>query len=152
MFPVQTKITRKGSGDVTDTFCPPSGVLHSASRLPRPSAHPERALLSPPVVRIGWGGWPVIADAEAMYSFAHDLSGGSSTAWGQVLACREIGEALSTLEEAGATLVSLIDASDWRSAGLRALNELLARVRDDTAVEIGNLEVRWWELGEGSAG
>lgn len=152
MFPVQTKITRKGSGDVTDTFCPPSGVLHSASRLPRPSAHPEQALLSPPVVRIGWGGWPVIADAEAMYSFAHDLSGGSSTAWGQVLACREIGEALSTLEEAGATLVSLIDASDWRSAGLRALNELLARVRDDTAVEIGNLEVRRWELAEGSVG
>lgn len=71
---------------------------------------------------------------------------------GQVLACREIGEALSTLEEAGATLVSLIDASDWRSAGLRALNELLARVRDDTAVEIGNLEVRRWELAEGSAG
>lgn len=87
-----------------------------------------------------------------MYSFAHDQSGGSSQAWAQILAHREIGDAISTLQKAGATLVSLVDASDWQSEGFRALNELLARLRDDTGTEIGSLEVRQWELGDGAGG
>lgn len=87
-----------------------------------------------------------------MYSFAHDPSGGSSPAWCEVFAQGEIGEAISTLEDAGAMLVSLVDASDWRSEGFRALNELLARVRDDTGAQIGSLRIRQWELGGGGSG
>ncbi len=87
-----------------------------------------------------------------MYSFAQDQAGGSSQLCGSSLARHEIGAAISTLEEAGSTLVALVDSSDWQSEGFRALNELLARLRDETAVEIGNLKVREWELGEGAEG
>lgn len=86
-----------------------------------------------------------------MYSFAPDQSVASSPAWGRIMARREIEDAMSTLQETRATLVSLVDASCWRSEGFRALNELLARLRDDTGREIGDLEVRQWELGAGGA-
>lgn len=83
-----------------------------------------------------------------MYSFANILDVGSAHFGDRLLASRELGEAISTLEEAGATLVALADSSDWRSEGFRALNALLERLRDDTGAEIGHLTVREWELGE----
>ena len=147
MFPVQTKITRKGSGDVTPTFCPAAGLLHSARRLARSSAHPDRGSVSPPFAAIGQGEKPVIPEAGAMYSFVNILDVGSAHLGDLLLASQEIGEAISTLEESGATLVALTDRSDWQSEGFRALNALLERLRDDTGVEIGHLSVRRWELG-----
>lgn len=82
-----------------------------------------------------------------MYSFVTILDAGSAHLGDLRLASQEIGEAISTLEEAGATLVALADRSDWHSEGFRALNALLERLRDDTGVEIGHLTVREWELG-----
>ena len=81
-----------------------------------------------------------------MYSFALDQYGGSTQAWGRALAHREVADAIAILEQAGATLVSLVDATDWRSEGFRALHEMLARVRDDTGAQVGNLRIRQWEL------
>jgi hypothetical protein len=86
-----------------------------------------------------------------MHSFAPDHALGAGTIWVRLLARTEIGTAISLLEEAGAALVALVDASDWQSEGFRALHELLARMRDDTGVEIGNLRVREWELNAGGA-
>lgn len=43
----------------------------------------------------------------------------------------------------------MLDDSDWQSDGLRALHDLLARLRDDTGVELGHLQVREWELAAG---
>jgi hypothetical protein len=94
---------------------------------------------------------PVIPDAGAMYSFANILNTGSAQLGDRLLASQEIGAAIATLEEAGATLVALADRSDWQSEGFRALNALLERLRDDTGVEIGNLKVRGCELGDGTA-
>ncbi|MFJ6533053.1 hypothetical protein [Microbacterium sp. NPDC091662] len=82
-----------------------------------------------------------------MYSFIHTLDVGSVHVGDLLLASKEIGGAISTLEEAGATLVALADSSDWQSEGFRALNALLERLRDDTGVEIGHLAAREWELG-----
>ncbi|KTR74789.1 hypothetical protein NS234_17775 [Microbacterium oxydans] len=84
-----------------------------------------------------------------MYSFVPEQSGGSAQSWGQAFAHRGIGDAITTLEEVGAVLVSLVDATDWSSEGFRALHELLARVRDDTGTQLGSLRIRQWEL-EGS--
>lgn len=149
MFPVHTKTTRKGAGDVTRTFCPDSAVLHSAIPARAIPAHHELRAASPPVVGFAPGAMPVIADAGAMYTFAHDQGIASEELWVWFLACREIAAAIATLEEAGATLVALVDSSGWQSEGFRALHELIMRLRDDTGAEIGQLKVREWELGGG---
>ncbi|MFF1539558.1 hypothetical protein ACFVWL_05750 [Microbacterium sp. NPDC058269] len=89
----------------------------------------------------------MIPDAGAMYSFANILEADSAQAGDRLLAAQEIGEAVTTLEDAGSTLVALADRSDWQSEGFRALHALLARLRDDTGAEIGHLKVHEWELG-----
>lgn len=81
-----------------------------------------------------------------MSSLAPDAAFGSDTFWTWMLVSSEIRTAISTLEEAGAVLVALVDATDWQSEGFRALHALLERSRDATGVEVGNLEVREWEL------
>lgn len=81
-----------------------------------------------------------------MYSLANDSALGSDTFWTWMLVSGEIRTAISTLEEAGAALVGLVDATDWQSEGFRALRELLERSRDAAGVEVGNLGVREWEL------
>lgn len=149
MFPVQTKITRKGSGDVTDTFCPPPALLPSAESQVALSAHRERASISPRVAGFGPREEGPIAEAEGMYSLALTPGVGSGTFWTWMLVSREIGAAISVLEEAGAALVPLVDETDWQSSGLRALHGLLGGLRDGTGAEIGQLRVREWELGAG---
>lgn len=84
-----------------------------------------------------------------MYMFTQEQAVSAETVWLWYLVYQEIGTAISTLEEAGATLVALVDSSAWESDGFRALNELIIRLRDDTGVELGKLSVREWELGEG---
>lgn len=86
-----------------------------------------------------------------MYSLAQHHAIASDASWVWMLTSREVGTAISVLEDAGAVLVSLVDASDWQSEGLRALHELLARLREESGVEIGHLRVRQWELNAGGA-
>lgn len=86
-----------------------------------------------------------------MYSIAQNPAIASDTSWVWMLTSREIGTAISLLEDAGAVLVSLVDASDWQSEGFRALHERLARLREDCGAEIGHLRVRQWELNAGGA-
>ena len=84
-----------------------------------------------------------------MYSIAPDHAVGSEALWVSFLARRELADAISILERAGAALIPMLDDSDWQSDGLRALHDLLARLRDDTGVELGHLQVREWELAAG---
>ncbi|PRA79645.1 hypothetical protein CQ045_13875 [Microbacterium sp. MYb66] len=88
---------------------------------------------------------------EAMYEIAQQPAAASDDPGIWFLACREIAAAISTLDAAGAFLVGLADSSDWQSAGLRALHELLERLRGETGVEVGHLTAREWELGRGGA-
>lgn len=81
-----------------------------------------------------------------MYSLAPDSALGSDTFWTWMRVSGEIRTATSALEEAGAALVGLVDATDWQSEGFRALHELLERSRDAAGVEVGSLRVREWEL------
>ena len=136
MFPVQTKITRKGSGEVTRPFCLASAVLHSG----------RRHTGSPPLrmFRVGWERR--MTDAGRMHSFTHAEAYASDAFWAWVTARRDIDAAITALESAGAALVALVDESDWQSDGVRALHELLGRVQDGTGSEIGGLQVRAREL------
>lgn len=86
-----------------------------------------------------------------MYSLAHNHAIASDASWVWMLTSSEIGTAISLLEDVGAVLVSLVDASDWQSEGFRALHERLARLRETCGAEIGHLQVRQWELNAGSA-
>ena len=81
-----------------------------------------------------------------MYSFVNTQSIGSDALWSWSSARRELDDALHTLDDAGAALVGLIDDSDWRSDGVRALNEVLSRVRQTVRVEVGQLRMRAGEL------
>jgi hypothetical protein len=85
-----------------------------------------------------------------MSSPMHGSAVTTEVPWVRFAAC-EIQTAISTLEDAGAALVGLVSRADWQSDGLRALHGLLARVRDDTGAEVGQLTVRAWELGGGGA-
>lgn len=86
-----------------------------------------------------------------MYSLAQHHAIASDASWVWMLTSREVGTAISVLEDAGAVLVSLVDASDWQSEGLRALHDLLVRLREESGVESGHLWVRQWELNAGGA-
>jgi len=85
-----------------------------------------------------------------MFSLAHDPTVASHELWTWMLVSGEIGAALSALEHAGSALVPLAADTDWQSEGLRALHELLGRLRDDAGAEIGELRVRQWELDAGA--
>ncbi|WP_226534042.1 hypothetical protein [Microbacterium paraoxydans] len=82
-----------------------------------------------------------------MYSLAPGRVSTSAELWARLVAHQAIGSAVSTLEEAGAALVELVDDADWQSEGFRALHDLLGRLRDETGAELGRLTVREWELG-----
>lgn len=85
-----------------------------------------------------------------MSSLMHGSAVTTEMPWVRFAAC-EIRTAISTLEDAGAALVGLVGSADWQSDGLRALHSLLARLRDETGAEVGQLTVREWELGERGA-
>jgi hypothetical protein len=55
-------------------------------------------------------------------------------------------EAIGTLEDAGAALNPLIYESEWQANGVRALHELIIELKTRTAIEIGELGTRFWEI------
>lgn len=81
-----------------------------------------------------------------MHSFTHAEAGVSEALWAQVSALQDVRSAMTALDTAGAALVGLVDDSDWRSDGVRALNELLRRLTERTGEQRGALAVREWEL------
>lgn len=84
-----------------------------------------------------------------MYPHAPDHAVGSEALWVWFAACREIADAISILEHAETALIPLVGDADWQSEGLRALHDLLARLRDDTGIEVGRLKMRERELTAG---
>ena len=66
--------------------------------------------------------------------------------WTWYSAQRAVRDAIGALEDAGAALLPLIDASQWHAEGVMALHELIVEVRARTASEIGELDGRLWEI------
>lgn len=66
---------------------------------------------------------------------------GANTLGRWFAAQRAAGEAMRTLEDAGAGLLPLVEASDWQADGVRALHALIidlrTRVTHDTGVLSG---------------
>lgn len=70
----------------------------------------------------------------------------SNTLWNWFSAQRAVGEAITALEDAGAGLLPLVEASRWQADGVRALHALIVDLKERTAAEGGALGSRLWEL------
>jgi hypothetical protein len=70
----------------------------------------------------------------------------SDALWFWYSAQRALRDAIAELEDAGAALMPLIDASEWHAQGVMALHELIVEERARTAAEIGDLSARLWEI------
>lgn len=70
----------------------------------------------------------------------------SDNLWAWFCAQRSISEAVSALEDAGASLLPLVTASDWQAEGVRALHELIIELKDRATAEAGQLSSRLWEI------
>lgn len=70
----------------------------------------------------------------------------SDALWAWYCARRALNEALSALEDVGAALLPLVDASEWQAKGVMALHELIVEARARTASEVGELNSRLWEI------
>jgi hypothetical protein len=66
--------------------------------------------------------------------------------WKWFSAQRAVHEALAALEDAGAGLLPLVEASEWQADGVRALHALIVDLKDRTTIEVGILNSRLWEL------
>lgn len=66
--------------------------------------------------------------------------------WSWYSAQRAVRDAIAALEDAGAALLPLIEASQWHAEGVMALHELIVEARARTASEIGELDGRLWEI------
>ncbi|MGM7670358.1 hypothetical protein [Microbacterium sp. A93] len=69
---------------------------------------------------------------------------GTTLEW--VRAFTAVEEAISVLEDAGAALNPLIYESEWQAYGVRALHDLIVELKTRTAIEIGELGTRLWEI------
>lgn len=69
---------------------------------------------------------------------------GAGLEW--VLAFSAVEQAISALEDAGAALTPLIYESEWQAAGVRSLHELIIELMTRTAVEVGEVGTRLWEI------
>lgn len=80
--------------------------------------------------------------------FTYDAAGAwtSDNLWAWFSAQRAISEAISALEDAGASLLPLVAASDWQAEGVRALHQLIIELKDRAAAETGQLSSRLWEI------
>ncbi|WP_309104020.1 hypothetical protein [Microbacterium sp.] len=81
-----------------------------------------------------------------MYAIDIAQTGSSEALWAWFAAGREVDEALSELDAAGAALVPLVAETDWHADGVRALHTLLEDLRRQTESERGRLSARQWEL------
>ncbi|WEK61291.1 MAG: hypothetical protein P0Y60_00605 [Candidatus Microbacterium colombiense] len=81
-----------------------------------------------------------------MYSFMLAESGSSDQFWNWFLATREVGRALTAVEEAAGGLRALVAASEWHADGVRALHDLLRGLQSRAETTMGELHVRAWEL------
>ena len=70
----------------------------------------------------------------------------SDALWKWFSAQRAVNEALTALEDAGAGLLPLVEASEWQADGVRALHTLIVDLKDRTMSEVGVLRSRLWEL------
>ncbi|MDQ0643319.1 hypothetical protein [Microbacterium murale] len=70
----------------------------------------------------------------------------SEAIWRWFSAQRALNEAITALEDAGAGLLPLVDASDWQADGVRALHTLIVDLKARATVEVGVLSSRLWEL------
>jgi hypothetical protein len=136
MFPVHTKITRKGSGDVTVPFCPPRLLLHR-------DRFADAVHRTFPSARGTGAGSDIVS---GMYDIAIAEAWASEQLWALYAAIGAVDDAIAALEEAGAGLLPLIADSEWASDGVRALHELLNDIKDRSASEIAQLGDRIWEL------
>lgn len=70
----------------------------------------------------------------------------SDDLWRWISAQRAVNDAIAALEDAGAGLLPLVEASEWQADGVRALHALIIDLKDRTAAEVGVLSSRLWEL------
>lgn len=83
-----------------------------------------------------------------MFNFDRPAAVGelTGTALEWVRAYTAVEEAIGLLEDAGAALNPLIYESEWQANGVRALHELIVELKRRTAIEIGELGTRLWEI------
>lgn len=70
----------------------------------------------------------------------------SEAVWTWLSAQSAVNEAITALEDAGAGLLPLVEASDWQADGVRALNVLIVDLKGRATIEVGVLSNRLWEL------
>lgn len=70
----------------------------------------------------------------------------SEALWTWFSAQRAVNEAITALEDAGAGLLPLLEASDWQADGVRALQALIVDLKERATAEVGELSSRLWEL------
>ena len=80
--------------------------------------------------------------------FTYDAAGvwTSDNLWAWFSAQNSVSEAISALEDAGASLLLLVAASEWQAEGVRALHELIVELKDRTGAECAQLGSRLWEI------
>jgi len=70
----------------------------------------------------------------------------SNGLWKLFSAQRAVNEAIIALEDAGAALLPLVDASEWHADGVRALHVLIVDLKERTTAEVGAVRSRSWEI------
>ncbi|MFT4157166.1 MAG: hypothetical protein QM630_04455 [Microbacterium sp.] len=87
------------------------------------------------------------ADAVSMQSFTTTASAPSIDEWARIEAGFAIDAAITAMNAAGATLVTLTADTEWASDGVRALHTKIVSFRASAQAEIGTLSSRAWEIG-----
>ncbi|WP_426187073.1 hypothetical protein [Microbacterium sp. TWP3-1-2b2] len=70
----------------------------------------------------------------------------SNGLWKLFSAQRAVDEAIIALEDAGAALLPLVDASEWQADGVRALHVLIVDLKERTTAEVGVVRSRSCEI------
>lgn len=61
-------------------------------------------------------------------------------------AYRAVSDAIAALEDAGASLLTLADDTQWEAQGTRALNAAIVAFANECSAAITPLRLRLWEL------
>ena len=145
MFPVQTKITRKGSGDVTVPFCRSMLFLHSGRRRAVVRAvllhhcadllavHRERPFGRQSDVSGERG-----QDAGCMSPFAFATRSPGVDPATRAAGVSELDTALALLDDLVSALTGLRDACSWESEGVAELRRRLWGL-SDRAVQVRSM-------------